>query len=263
MTHGFRRIGDILPKDYREQIDREYQRRQKIRAKRIAQYGWDENSECDECGDTGTNVLTKALCWCPVGEHKSNQRRLAAEWPLVIPAKFSEARLQSHPNRDATEEVRFWLQDGYPEGRNLLLTGGIGTGKTGLAIGVMREVFMLGKRVLFDTMPSYLRRLRPAAEGQPDLTLGQLCAADLLVIDDLGTEKMTEWAAEQIITIIDTRSGNNRPTIITTNLPLVSKNKDIRTIEQLLDERSFSRLVHNIQITPVTGADLRRIERVA
>lgn len=258
MAHGFKTIGEILPSDYREQIDREYQRRQAIRAKRVAKYGWDESSECDECGDTGTNVLTGGLCWCPVGEHRATMQQRADAWPGLVPTKFVDSRLNTHPNQDAADKVRFWLNNGYTEGQNLMLAGGVGTGKTFMAVAVLRELHMLGKRVMFDTMPSYLRRMRPAAEGNPELTIGQLCNVDVLVIDDLGTEKMTEWAAEQIITIIDSRSGNLKPTIITTNLPLIAKDKSVRTIEQILDERSFSRFVQNIQITPLAGNDLRR-----
>lgn len=267
MTQELRRINAFINPNYKQIIQKEYERRQAIRVQRVIRYGWDPESDCDECGDTGDNVLTGGLCWCQVGEQMSDMRRLAERWPRVVPANFAATDLDSHPNRDAVGQVRFWLKDGYPEGRNLLLTGSVGTGKTGLAIGVMREVYLAGRSVKFDTLPNYLRKLRPVQNGEPEMTVDELCRVRLLVIDDLGTEKLTEWAAEQLITMIDTRSGNHLPTIITTNLPLAlpktPETARIQTVEKLLDERSFSRLVQNIQVTPVKGVDLRRSGRAA
>lgn len=100
--------------------------------------------------------------------------------------------------------------------------GGTGCGKTHLAIAAMHEFGL--NRSWFWKVPDFLDFIRVTAYGQELgilATLRSYVAGDfLLVLDDLGTEKPTEWAAEQLYRVIDARCDNHLPTIVTTNIPL-------------------------------------------
>lgn len=257
MSEGFRHIGSFLNRDIQQMTNQAIAKREARKQERIIEYGWHYDCQCDECGDTGFHPVTHNTCYCDAGRKTENQRRIETEWKHMVPPLFVAARIETHPNKDAAGKVKFWVKEGYPNGQSLILTGSVGTGKTGLAIGAMREVFATGAHVTFDKMPNYLRRLRPGTTGQPDIDIDEMCFTDLLVVDDIGTEKITEWAAEQMMTIIDTRNDYLKPTIVTTNLTLAGTN-GVRSLESVLGERMFSRLIRNVQVTPVAGTDLRK-----
>ncbi len=125
-------------------------------------------------------------------------------------------------------------------GRGLYLCGGVGVGKTHLAVAVMNE--LMGKdRVpsLFVTVPELLDNLR-GAYNDPGRDLDEwmdaVKNAELLVLDDLGSEKATQWVQERLYVIINHRYREALPTIFTSNVGA----KDLFT---QLGERTASRIV--------------------
>jgi len=105
----------------------------------------------------------------------------------------------------------------------LTMVGWVDQGKTHLAIAIARTWLLNGRPARYIHVPLLLDELR-AEIGKSDLayekTFMFFLQVPLLVIDDLGTEKLTEWAQERLETIIDHRYVNQFPTIITTNRPL-------------------------------------------
>jgi len=75
--------------------------------------------------------------------------------------------------------------------------------------------------------------------------------ADLLILDDLGAEKPTEWALEKIYQLVNLRYESLRPMIATTNL-------DLNSLERLLGERTFGRLIEMCLPVEVSGEDYRK-----
>ena len=105
-------------------------------------------------------------------------------------------------------------------GESLVLAGNIGTGKTHLAAALLTGAIRSGQQGLYRSVPSLMNRLRsfgPKGDYQDVLNAAVRC--DVLVLDDLGAERCTDWAGEQLYIIIDERYTANRHTVVTTNFP--------------------------------------------
>ena len=105
----------------------------------------------------------------------------------------------------------------------ILLEGGYGSGKTHLAAAIANDAVNHGVPTLFITVPDLLDSLR-FAFADPETTFEQrfneIRNADLLILDDFGTQNATGWAQEKLFQIINYRYINKLPTVITTNLML-------------------------------------------
>jgi len=105
----------------------------------------------------------------------------------------------------------------------ILLEGGYGSGKTHLAAAIANEAVDHGVPTLFITVPDLLDSLR-FAFADPETTFEQrfneIRNADLLILDDFGTQNATGWAQEKLFQITNYRYINKLPTVITTNLML-------------------------------------------
>lgn len=224
------------------------------RARRIAKHGFPDDCECDLCGDSGIFPEEKVYCSCDLGRSMRHHRERRDEWPKVCPDRFLEFRIESHPDTAAAEMVRKWVDIGFAKRRNLILTGPVGTGKSGLALGAMYEIHMRGISCKFDTFSMILDQLRPRDEGDKVAkreNLASLIRKGLLVIDDLGTHKESEWTAEQLFDLINGRTSQRKPFIITTNWTT-------KEMAAALDDRLMSRLVESTDVVAVVGRDLRR-----
>lgn len=119
----------------------------------------------------------------------------------------------------------------YQEGTGLLFTGSYGTGKTHLAAAITLELLKKDYHVVFGTLISLLGMIKKSynedSKVDEDAIMRKYISADLLVVDDLGKERPSEWVLEKLYTVINTRYENNKPTVITSNY-------DIDKLEQRL-----------------------------
>lgn len=103
----------------------------------------------------------------------------------------------------------------------LLLVGNNGCGKTHLAMAITKVCLERGMAVLFAVVPDLLDRLRatltPDAQEQFDTRFLKLREADVLVLDDLGTQQSSPWANEKLFQVLNHRYNTRMPTVITTN----------------------------------------------
>jgi DNA replication protein DnaC len=104
----------------------------------------------------------------------------------------------------------------------LTLVGPVDTGKSHLAVAICRRWLARGKPARYVLVPLMLEELRAGYqfEGEYDRRLEFLLKVPLLVLDDLGTQKPTEWAVEKLMQVIDYRYVNALPLVVTTNKPL-------------------------------------------
>jgi len=134
----------------------------------------------------------------------------------------------------------------------LLLEGAYGCGKTHLAAAIANECVRHGVPTLFITVPDLLDSLR-FAYNDPETTFEarfeDIRGADLLVMDDFGTQNATPWAQEKLFQIINYRYINKLPTVITTNLILDEIESRIRS---RLQDADFVKYIR------ITAPDYRR-----
>lgn len=139
----------------------------------------------------------------------------------------------------------------------LLLEGGYGCGKTHLAAAIANFAVNNGAPTLFITVPDLLDSLR-FAYADPETTFEQrfeeIRNAELLILDDFGTQNATAWAQEKLFQIINYRYINKIPTVITTNLMLDEIEGRIRS--RLQDEEFVNHLM-------ISAPDYRRPEETS
>src|SRR3712207_6205452 len=157
----------------------------------------------------------------------------------------------------AAEKVENYLknwEENREFGKGLYFCGGVGTGKTHLAVAVMNEL-MQRKRVpsLFVTVPEFLDNLREAymIPGRDlDEWMDTVKNADLLVLDDLGSERPTEWVREHLFVIVNHRYRDALPTLFTSNI-------GPRDLATQLGEQTASRIIAMCDWISLKGEDYR------
>ncbi|MCN9240711.1 ATP-binding protein [Streptomyces sp. RY43-2] len=176
-----------------------------------------------------------------------------------IPARY-RAAVADHPAVAAW--VREVAQGGRPgpegspglaEGRSLLIVGTTGTGKTYQAYGAVRSLLIAGVRLRWKaiTAADLYAELRPRPGHDGERELMDLARCSLLIIDDLGAAKSSEWTEEITMRLINRRYNAMLPTLITTNLGMA----DLRAH---IGDRVASRLTEMTDRVILDGPDRRR-----
>lgn len=175
-------------------------------------------------------------------EERAQRHARSEAWPFQVPSRFVDAKVDDLDG-DLEAVAAEWDGD-----VNVLLLGGVGVGKTHAALAMARTRWDDGQDLLFYPAVELLDDLRP---GGPDNTMDRACAVDVLVLDDLGSEKPTDWTAERLYRIVNRRWLEERPTIATANLTADE-------LEAAVGSRMFSRLWHGALAVEVAGEDRRR-----
>jgi DNA replication protein DnaC len=153
------------------------------------------------------------------------------------------------------------LNTGEPSERwALLITGPVGVGKTWQAYGAVRRI-CLRARVSHKavSLPDLLDKIRPG--GDDRFTYDDYADTGLLLIDDLGGDKATEWAEMTLFRLVNHRSDACLPTIFTTNLPVDADQPEwpaqpVPTLKTELSARVYSRLARSAKVD-LEGPDRR------
>ena len=162
-------------------------------------------------------------------------------WVHCVPARYSHARLEDLEGDMAA--VKEWNGES-----DVLLLGNVGAGKTHAAVALAREVYDQGLDIMFRPALGLVEDLKP--DGDPK-ALERASKVGLLVLDDLGTERRTDFAADRISLLLVTRYDDCLPTIVTSNLA-----PDV--LERQVGERIWSRLYHDSLRVKTAGSDRRR-----
>lgn len=138
------------------------------------------------------------------------------------------------------------------QGRSLLLIGGTGSGKTYQALGAVRALAHSGATASYmvTTSADLYAALRPRHRVDAEEEFERYARASVLVLDDLGAAKGTEWTEEVNYRIVNYRYERAKPTLITTNVPA-------KGLQAALGERVVSRLIEMADRVDIKGADRR------
>ena len=154
------------------------------------------------------------------------------------------------------EKARVYVErwsEAFRDNTGLLLFGDVGTGKSFFAGCIANALLERDVPVLMTNFPSILNRLTGVfSEDRADF-IASLELYDLLIIDDLGVERSTEYAMEQMFYVIDSRYRSRKPMIITTNLRL----EEIKNPPDLAHARIYDRILERCAPILFAGKNFR------
>ena len=211
--------------------------------------------------------LRVEACGCQ-GDLRRQQRLVSAN----IPKRYTHCTLDTFRDstpvlRNAKKRVQEFIDlwPNTPEGKGLLLMGGCGAGKTHLAVAALNEVVNTGKpgRVVFANFQDLIQEIQ--ASFDPDQTatkaeiMRPLLETDLLVLDELGSVKPTQFVQDILYYVINTRYNEELTTIFTTNYLDHPPDAKQEKLEDRIGVRLRSRLAEMADRIDFTGAtDYRR-----
>lgn len=140
-------------------------------------------------------------------------------------------------NKTAYQACRALADNFTPGTRGLFLSGGCGTGKTHLAGAIVHTLIRKGHHAMLMTTNRLLDTLK-SAFGDTERTARikeELATCDLLVLDDIGAEHISDWAKSELFNLLNERYEMNKTTILTTNL-------SIDALAARLGQRTISRI---------------------
>ena len=187
-------------------------------------------------------------------KHLDRVRRLKAEGfsdPAMLDWTFENDNGRSLQMHHAHRYVEQW-QIMRTENLGLLLWGGVGTGKSFLAGCIANALMEQEVPVRITNFARILNELNSSFSGRNDV-VDKLCRYPLLIIDDFGMERGTEYALEQIYSIVDSRYRSRKPLIVTTNLTL----DEIRHPQDTAHARIYDRLLEMCVPISCIGGSLR------
>lgn len=181
-----------------------------------------------------------------------------------VPKRFRGVSFDRRPICDldpmkVLRPVRYYverIEANLDAGRGLWFAGDVGTGKTSLAMLVSHAAESAGRSVAVYPVTRLLAEIKDTYDSQAGgnymRLFRRLCAVDLLHLDDLGAERPTDWAREQLYSIVNERWQDERSVMLTTNVT------DLDELRERVGVRTVSRLLEICdEPTNIMGSDLR------
>jgi DNA replication protein DnaC len=138
---------------------------------------------------------------------------------------------------------------------SILFVGAVGTGKTFMSHCIAKALLDSGRTVVYFTAYDLVDRVADFSFGNADASEKELVLdSDLLIVDDLGCERQTEFAQSALFNVLNERLVRGKKMLISTNL-------STKEIKDVYNSRFFSRLIGNFTGFKFIGADLRVHEK--
>jgi len=242
---------------------------------------------CEVCGGTGFEVVEKdgrefarpCVCRRPAASERTQDAFVQA---CAIPPRYEQCTLANFEAGNASllsalERVTTYCSSyphpGLDDGLGLLFFGNSGVGKTHLAVSALRELWTTkGARGRFYDFHELIREIKNSYNEETRTTelqiLEPVIDIDILLLDDLGAWRLTEWMLDTLFFILNGRYMAKKATFITTNFPDGTPNPNeagARRGEYLVERIGTplrSRLLEMCSVISMAGPDFRQIRQV-
>jgi DNA replication protein DnaC len=222
---------------------------------------------CSFCFGTGMEVVPgKGARRCRCRDENARTKLLEA---VRIPRRYEGCLLSNYsPAANNGSQLRafsyaYRLVHEYPSvDRGLLFMGPVGVGKTHLCVAVLRGLIEKGVPCLFYEFGALLKEIQdsynPSSQGSELKVLAPVYEAEVLVLDELGAVKPTDWVRDTMTQVIGRRYNDRKLTIFTTNYGDERRQPSEETLEDRIGVRLRSRLYEMCRTVLVEGEDYRR-----
>lgn len=220
---------------------------------------------CPKCFGTGLEVVPGK------GARPCECRQREAHTGLIerarIPRRYLNCHFSSYKPANASQEAAFKfasrLAMDFPAvDQGLLLMGTVGVGKTHLAVSILKGLTERGFNCLFYEFGALLKQIQdsynPVSQASELGVLSPVLEAEVLVLDELGAAKPTDWVRDTMAHIINTRYNDQRLTIFTTNYPDQPRTDREESLEDRIGVRLRSRLHEMCRTVNIDGEDFRQ-----
>lgn len=234
--------------------------------------GQDGLLHCGNCGEPVeliTSILGKerkvrCICKCRKQEQDEKEKQRVQEendrkrmicfngsMMKICTLEESEKNLYTEMAKNYAEN----FEDFKKDGKGILLYGTVGTGKSHIAACIANKLIDNGYNVLMTNFASMVNVLQSTFDGKQDY-INSLNHYELLILDDLGAERKSDYMQEQVFNIIDSRCRSGLPMIITTNLTM----KEMTEPAEIGYKRIYDRILERCFPIEMIG-ESRRIQK--
>lgn len=217
----------------------------------------------------GEYVTVRCICKCESEERERIQKQKDYEEEMrrierlkvasLMDAKLKSATLKTFTQKEDNQKLYTIVKNYvdnfetfYKSNRGLLFWGTVGTGKSYAAACIANELLNRKTPVVMTSFVKVLQVIQDNTENETEF-VNRLCAARLLIIDDLGTERNTDYALEKVYNVIDSRYRTGKPLILTTNLNL----QDMQMTQDIRYKRIYDRIFEMCHPVMVNGTSWR------
>jgi DNA replication protein DnaC len=219
---------------------------------------------CSKCRDTGFIEGEKCSCFKQYEISylyaSSNLHEILEKNNFSLLSRHYYTSEESLEHFDkAVENCRKFIDQFGQDYRNMMFYGTVGTGKSFLSGCIAKELLDRGTSILYFSAVQLFQSLLNASYSTDKSELNRLYdtlfSSDLLIIDDLGSEHVTDYTRSQLFQILNERALRQKPFLLSTNL-------DLQELREVYYDRIFSRLIDNSYICRLTGPDIRMKKKI-
>jgi DNA replication protein DnaC len=211
---------------------------------------------CDQCDGYGNLITPQGIfdCQCKTRAFQYYRLRDARIPPMYVKKTLDSFQVRTADQKKIYNAAKTFLDTYETDPHGLIFMGGCGTGKTHMAVALLRELIQKGNTGLFYNVITLLDELRATFDEGSSLSqwpiLEKIQETDILVLDDLGAEKTSGWVNDRLYAIINHRYENKKPIIVTTN-------REITELKDQVGNRIYSRLMEMCRTILFAGKDYR------
>lgn len=223
-------------------------------------------------GENISEVIFPCLCKCEsealeMAEHKrkheDDMRRIQSlKSNSLIESRFKDVKLSSFIKTNESQKLYFIIKkyvddfnEMYKKNQGLIFWGPVGTGKSYAAACIANELLEKMNTVIMTSFVKILQDIQKVQMNEAEY-MTKLNDVKLLIIDDLGTERNTDYALEKVYNIVDSRYRSGKPLILTTNMSI----SEMMGTEDIRYKRIYDRIFEMCYPVKVDGKSWRKYE---